>query len=160
VGPPKWLGVTSANDPNLTGAVFALTSAFVFLGTELNVYGVINTEGLQLTVADSSTDSSVPGTSFSISEALSIIINSSNIVTSTTFKYTFSLDLPDIELAGISLGSFDGTMVELNDALGLTVDYGESDWKTDGIDFYVMVSVIPYYFRVLCLLSRRSIRRS
>ena len=49
-GPPAWTGVTTATDPNLKGAVFALSASMIFLGAELDVYGVINLSGLQLSV--------------------------------------------------------------------------------------------------------------
>jgi hypothetical protein len=112
LGHPKWMGVTSADDPNLAGAIIALSSTLLFLGAELDVYGVVNTKGLQLTVTETK-GLSVPDINFTVSDSFSITIGDAHLIAGTTYELNSSLDLPDIEIGGISLGSFDGTVVEL-----------------------------------------------
>lgn len=141
LGPPKWIGVTSANDPNLAGSIFAMSATLVFLDVELDVYGVINTKGLQFNVTEGR-GLSVPGVDFSVDESFSIIINAQEIVAGTEFKLNLTLDLPDIEIGGISLGSFDGTAVSLDNALSLAVSYAQADWLDDDVEFTATASYL------------------
>lgn len=111
-----------------------------FLGTSLGVYGVINiTEGLILVVEESESLLSVPGTSFRMTETLTIVINPNHFRAGTEYDFKFGLNLPNISILGVSLGSFDGTAVELDGDFVLTVTYSPSGWQHDGVDFFVMV---------------------
>lgn len=137
-GPPKWLGVTTKDDPNLKGAMFALSATLIFLGAELDIYGVVSTSGLQLIVA-SSNGLDTSNISFHVRDTFSITINDVHFVAGSTFHFDLSLHIPSINVGGIELGAIDGTVVTLDDELSLTVNYAEADWHNDGIIFYVWV---------------------
>jgi hypothetical protein len=139
-GPPPWLGVTAAGDPLLKGVIFALSANVLFLGTKLAVYGVIDvTKGLKLVIDENEPLPSVPGTTFNFTETITMIINADQFEASTKYELSFGLDIPDIEIFGISLGSYNGIAVDLKDDFMLTVTYGTAQ---DKVDFFVVVRAI------------------
>lgn len=137
-GPPA--GVTNINDPKLKGAVFAMSATLDFLGAQLDAFGLINDSGLQLSITDSE-NLGVPGVDFSLSETFALTINASQFIAKTNFTYSFGLSLSRFSVAGVSLGSYDGSLVNFTDDLSLAVTYSGSDWENDGLDFSAGVNV-------------------
>jgi hypothetical protein len=121
--------------------VFALSASLAFLDVELDIYGVINTRGLQL-FASKGTNLSVPGVDFSVSESFDIVINSSQISAGTTYHYSLALHIPDIEILGVSIGSYGDIQTSLSEDcdLQVVVKYSEGDWHNDQMDFSALVS--------------------
>lgn len=140
MGMPAWLGVTSKDDPNLAGCIFALSACVSFLGIEMKVYGVINTRGLELILA-SKADIVVPGIDMHLSSQFTLSINKSRLLTTAAFNLSIGLDFQDINLFGLSLGSFKGSLFELKSSLSLSVNYGGNDWLSNGVDFSVEIDV-------------------
>jgi hypothetical protein len=142
---PQWLGVNAATAAaraaDLKGAVFALSLSLVFLGTSWDGYGLINETGLQLAVKKSQTTSE-PGATFTLLDSMSAVIGESSLEIDTTFSYTASISLPNISVFGVSLGSFNETVVSFSDHLDLTVKYSVTDWQNDGLDFFAKVDVV------------------
>jgi len=81
-----------------------------------------------------------PGTKFQLTEDFDISINAQQLSAGTGFEFQFGLQLPDISVFGISLGSFDGTLVDLKDKIQVTVQYNETNWEDDNLDFYVAIN--------------------
>jgi hypothetical protein len=142
--PPPWNGVPAADDPKFKGAVFAMSASLVFLGINVDVYGLINTQGLQLIVSEDERFS-IPGLDFSVHEKFAITIDDTTLALDTNFIYNFGFDVPDINIGGISLGSVGHASVNLNNDLSLTVTYSITGWKNDGLLFFARVSFSPCF---------------
>jgi hypothetical protein len=147
--PPPWTGVPPADDPTFKGAVFAMSGSLVFIGISVDVYGLINLQGLQLIVAEEQ-KFNVPGVNFTVDEQFGITIDSSQIQLTAAYEYSFGFDTPDISIAGISLGSFGNVSVDLADNMSLTVLYTTSGWENDGLIFVVNVRFFPF-LRILMI---------
>ncbi|KAK6513807.1 hypothetical protein TWF506_008242 [Arthrobotrys conoides] len=139
-GPPAWLNASAKDDPNLKSCVFALSARLNFLGIKLGAYGVLNTKGLQLFL-DSSAAVPVTGVNFSLNGNFSLIINQSSMTTVAGFKLKIGLNFEDIDLFGLSIGSYKGSLLEFTSNVSLTVNYGGSDWNSNGVSFSVWVEV-------------------
>jgi hypothetical protein len=117
-----------------------LSATLNFLGAGLDVYGVINDSGLVLTVT-AAKNTTVPGVEFSLSDTYNITINQDRFTTETKFTFQFGLNLPNIEVWGVSLGSFDVSAVSFTDDLLLTATYNITEWQNDELDFFVGVDL-------------------
>jgi hypothetical protein len=141
--PPPWTGVPAADDPAFKGAVFAMSGSLVFIGISVDVYGLVNLQGLQLIVS-ADEKFSIPGVDFSVDEQFGITIDSSQLQLTANYEYSFGFDTPDISIAGISLGSFGHVSVDLENNMSLTVRYNITGWENDGLIFFVNVRFFPF----------------
>jgi hypothetical protein len=71
-----------------------------------------------------------------VSDLPRLTINADHFEADTMYSYSFGLNLPDISILGISLGQYDGTLVDLDGNFTL---YAATSWKQDGVEFFVIV---------------------
>lgn len=137
-------GFKTVDDPALAGIAFALSASLVFLDSELDVYGLIDPNHddprLLLNVIDAKHANIAGDVSFSFTKAFSMAINKDSFVLDTSFSLSFGLDISDVKIGSLDLGSYNGTVVKVEDDLSLTVTYSGTNWEQDGIEFKAGVS--------------------
>jgi hypothetical protein len=146
--PPPWVGVTSIDDAIekgnlLENTAFAFSGSLDLLSMKLDVYGVINSQGLDLVVSKSK-NRGVPGVDFTVSEKFDITISDTQLHVGASIEYKFGIDVPDFDFLGVSLGSFNNMLVDLNNGLALTVAYASTGWQNDGLNFVINVHFLPF----------------
>lgn len=72
---------------------------------------------------------------FKLTEDFHLSISKQAFEADAKFSYEFDLTIPDTGFLGIDFGSFDGALVSLADRIDLKVNYNESDWENDGMEF-------------------------
>lgn len=141
--PPPWVGVTSIDDAVKKGnlldhTAFAFSGSLDLLSMNLDVYGLINSQGLDLAVSESK-NRGVPGVDFTVSEKFDITISDTQLQVDTGIEYKFGIDVPDFDFLGVSLGSFNQMLVDSNNDLALTVTYAITGWQNDDMKFLINV---------------------
>lgn len=135
------MGVSSATAASLKGAIFALSASVNILGQHLDVWGVISDQGLDLIIHEDDSTSLPSVGKFRLTESFHMTITKAAFEADAQFHFEFDLEIPDIVFLGIDLGSYSGALVTMDDSLDLKVDYAESQWENDGMDFTAGVDV-------------------
>ena len=135
---PDWAGVTS-DDPKLDNSMFALTAKLVFLGSDLEVFGLLDTSGLTLFISQG-VNVNLPGMKFSASRTLSMTVNKKMFSVSAGLVFDLDIDIPPIHIGGNSFGGSTEHITDLDVGLTLQINYDTSGWLNDGLLFELDVS--------------------
>ena len=139
---PEWAGITS-DDPKLDNSLFALTAKLALLGSELEVFGLLDMTGLMLFISQG-VNVNLPGMKFSASRTLSMVINSKMLSISAGLVFDLDIHIPPMHVAGASIGGSTEHITDLDVGLTLQINYGPSGWSNDGLVFELAVSCSLY----------------
>lgn len=128
---PEWASLTSG-DPRLDNSTFALTGKFHFLALELDVFGLLDHDGLVL-MTYMGIGANVPGMSVSFDRQMNISISSSQLAASASCTFHLDFDIPSTSIGGVKLGSFPHQSITLGVAVSLVIRYDQSNWLNDGL---------------------------
>ncbi|MCJ1398669.1 hypothetical protein MMC11_001870 [Xylographa trunciseda] len=128
---PDWAGLTS-DDPKLDNSTFALTAKFHFLCLELDIFGLLDKEGLML-MTSMGLDAKLPGLSISAKRQMSVSVNSTVFSASASFNFDLVIDVPPAHVAGVDLGGIPSQKINLDLSMLLQIRYDRTGWMNDGL---------------------------